>query len=241
MNIDKRIKYILVVDIETANTTQDAFAYDIGFAVADKKGNIYEKHSYMLAEMFLDHKDLMQSAYYAEKIPKYWKGFHKGERQLRNLAQVRSIIGKVMAKYNITDVYAYNCGFDSMGLNTTQRYLTKSKFRWFFPYGTQFHCIWHMACQVICTQKSYLKFCAEEGYYSEKGNVKTDAETVYKYMVDEHFEEVHMGIEDVEIECQILAKCYAQHKKLDTKIYRACWRIPQKDFKEFYKKVLTNK
>ena len=40
-----RKHYYLVLDIETANITEDALAYDIGFAVADRKGNIYEKYS----------------------------------------------------------------------------------------------------------------------------------------------------------------------------------------------------
>ena len=41
MGIDKRKKYVLVIDIETANITKNAIAYDIGFAVADKKGRVY--------------------------------------------------------------------------------------------------------------------------------------------------------------------------------------------------------
>ena len=71
--IDRRRKYVLVLDIETANITEDALAYDVGFAVADKKGHIYETYSYMVAEMFLDNynKPLMDTAYYAKKLPKY--------------------------------------------------------------------------------------------------------------------------------------------------------------------------
>ena len=36
-------KYILVVDVETANSLDDALVYDIGFIVADLHGNILEK------------------------------------------------------------------------------------------------------------------------------------------------------------------------------------------------------
>ena len=50
--IDFRKHYVLVLDIETANTLEQGLAYDIGFAVADRKGNIYETRSLMIAEMF---------------------------------------------------------------------------------------------------------------------------------------------------------------------------------------------
>ena len=54
--IDKRKKYIMVIDIETTNGLTDMLAYDIGFIVADLHGNIYEKRSYMVAELFCDER-----------------------------------------------------------------------------------------------------------------------------------------------------------------------------------------
>ena len=41
MKIDKRKKYYLVLDVETANTLEQPLVYDIGYSVVDKKGNIY--------------------------------------------------------------------------------------------------------------------------------------------------------------------------------------------------------
>lgn len=225
-----------MIDIETANDLKDALAYDVGFVVADKKGNIYEKYSLMIADIFIHDKELLNTAYYAEKILKYWKDYKQGTRKLCTFKTAKDLIHKAIAKYNIKDVYAYNCGFDLNGLNTTQRYYTKSQYRYFFPYGMNYHCIWHMACQVIATQKSYLKVALEQEWYSPSGNVRTDAEHIYQYLYDEFFEESHTGLEDVIIETKILAKCYAQHKPMQTNINRGCWRIPQKDFK----KLLTN-
>ena len=60
----------LVVDVESTNSLDDPFTYDIGFAVVDDEGNVYEKYSYVVADIFLD-KELMKSAYFAEKIPQY--------------------------------------------------------------------------------------------------------------------------------------------------------------------------
>lgn len=236
--IDRRKKYVLVLDIETANKDCDPLAYDIGFAVVDKKGNIYEEYSYMVAEMFFDYFDdaIMQTAYYAAKLPQYWQDYRNRKRLMTSIYSIRKVVREVMERYNITEVYAYNASFDNGGLLNTMRYLTASRCRWFFPYGTTIHCIWHMATQVICTQKSYMRFCRENGYYSEKGNMTTNAETVYKYMTQNtEFAEEHTGLEDVRIEAAILAKCFAQHKKMSTNIKRNCWMIPQKQFKAMMK------
>ena len=54
--------YFIVVDTETTNSIDDPLCYDIGFAVIDKTGHVYESHSFVVADIFLD-KELMSSAY----------------------------------------------------------------------------------------------------------------------------------------------------------------------------------
>ena len=237
--MDKRKKYFLVVDVETTNSTEQALTYDIGFSVCDKKGNVYESKSFAISDIFFDEKkiynnyELMDSAYYANKLPQYYEGMRSGAWKVVPLLVARQEIHRLMKEYNINVVCAYNCNFDKNALNTTLRYISKSKIRWFFPYGTEFYCIWNMACQTICKQKGYLRFCLKNGLYSESGNMKTSAETVWAYMTQNpNFEEKHTGLEDVKIEVQIFAKCIAQHKKMDKGINRLCWRIPQADFKQ---------
>ena len=129
-------------------------------------------------------------------------------------------------------------GIRDTALNTTERWLTKSKYRFFLPYGTKVFCIWHMACQVLCTQKSYIRFCLENGLTSPSGNIKTSAEAVYAYMTDNaEFSESHTGLRDVLIEVQIMARCFRQHKHMDKAINRSCWRIPQVQAKEIAKEI----
>ena len=45
--IDHRKHYHIVLDTETTNGFDDPFVYDCGFAVVDKKGNVYEKFSFV--------------------------------------------------------------------------------------------------------------------------------------------------------------------------------------------------
>jgi len=222
-------KYYLVFDIETANSTDEPLVYDVGCAICDKNGIIYDSLSLVISDIFDGEKELMSNAYYAAKLPLYYNGLANGSFIKKNFYNARVEILALIKKYGVKEVFAFNADFDSKGLNFTQRWLTKSKYRWFFPYGlVKVHCIWHMACQVICTQKSYRLWCIKNGFFSKVGNILTDASTVYRYISGQtDFEEQHTGREDVEIEVAILAQCFRQKKAMDRSINRRCWMIPQ--------------
>lgn len=224
--IDRRKKYYLVVDVETANSLDDPLVYDIGFLVGDKQGNIYEKYSFSVWEMFQYYTDLLTTAYYAEKLPNYTIEEKNGLRVRTSLGTIRRLLVDTMIKYNITEVYAYNCYFDRKALNATRRYFTKSEYRWFFPYGTKFSCIWNMACTTIFQQKTFRDKAKENGWYGKNGkNITTNAETAFKYISgNSDFEEEHKGLADVIIEYDILLRCIRQHKKMVKDIDRQCWR-----------------
>ena len=131
---------------------------------------------------------------------------------------------KAMEIFDIKEVYAYNANFDYTTLNNTVRYLSGSACRWFFPYGTQICDIWHIACQVLGTQKTF----QWENVRNEKGNLLTNAERMFAYLSqNEDFEEEHTGLADAIVETQILARCFSSHKSINKNINRACWRIPQ--------------
>ena len=218
----------LVIDTETCNTLEQPLVYDIGYAIADRNGNVVLERSFLVAEIFLDKKDIMSSAYYAEKIPMYWEDVKKGTRVIKSLFNIRKQLFADMKEYNVKKVGAYNMGFDKKALNTTIRYCSKSLIRWFFPFGVEYFCIWNMACQVIMDTRKYAKFAIQNGLVSEKGNIQTSAESCFKFLTDDvNFIESHTGLEDVKIEVQIMAKCLKTHKRLDRKINSACWRLPQ--------------
>ena len=86
--IDKRISYKMVLDCETAPcdrtieevTPINMLAYDIGWVITDKRGNVYAERSFVNADIFLDEQELMRSAYYANKVPEYWEDIKSGKR-----------------------------------------------------------------------------------------------------------------------------------------------------------------
>ena len=213
--IDKRKNYYVVLDTETTNGFDDPLVYDCGFAVVDKKGNVYERFSFVNREVFCNMKDLMQSAYYANKIPNYWEQIKNGTRKITSYYMIRKTLHDVCKKYNVKAIMAHNMRFDYNATQTTQRYLTKSKYRWFLPYGIELWDTLKMAQDTICKQKTYKRWTKENGYIRANGQPRATAEILYRYISGKNdFEESHTGLEDVMIEKEIFSKCIAQHKKM---------------------------
>jgi hypothetical protein len=229
---------VLVVDVETCGALGDGKVYDLGFAVVEPKtATIVEMHSLVIPEVFYGMESEMRSAYYADKLPQYVAGIDSGEWTLSTFWNTWNLVRDTMRKYGITKVYAYNCKFDKDALNNTMRVITAGRFSHFFPKGTIFCDIWHMACQSIMSQRNFVKFCNKNGFVSDAGNLRTSAEVCYAYITkNATFEEAHTGLDDVLIEAAILQHIYRQkQKRVNEKIVPNPWRIPQKVRKEMVK------
>ena len=134
--IDKRKSYFVVFDTETANGLDDPIMYDLGFAVVDKKGTVYETNSLIIREVFYGMKDLMKSAYYADKIPNYEKEIANGQRKVVSLYEAKKIFQAVCKKYNVKACIAHNADLTigqpqkhsviSQNQNTDFSFLTES-------------------------------------------------------------------------------------------------------------------
>ena len=217
-------KYIMVLDTETANglmvndklDLSCSLVYDIGFTVVDKKGRVYCQKSMAIREIFCGMADVMKSAYYAEKLPKYWEDIKAGRRNLVNFMTARKIVLEVMEKYNIQTVSAHNARFDVNALNNTIRYITKSDKRFFFPFGTEIWDTYKGAVHTICKQKGYIQFCERNGYMTKHKTprVRATAEILYRYLSgNNNFIEEHQGLDDTTIEAKILTQILRQHSK----------------------------
>ena len=226
--MDKRISYKIVIDTETCPIDKDLtdvlptnmWVYDCGWAVVDKRGNVYRSRSFVNADIFLDEKDLMKSAYYAEKIPRYWEDIKAGRRTLTSFYNIRKTLMEDIAEFNVTEIFAHNMRFDYGTLNTTQRWLTKSKYRYFFSKDLVICDTLKMARDVIAKMPTYRRFCEENGYMTKNNQVKLTAEVIFRFITKNNdFVENHTGLEDVLIEKEILAYCYKQHKKMRKKLW----------------------
>lgn len=248
--IDRRRHYILVVDTETANTLvrddgsmdmSDVLVYDCGWAVVDKYGTVYETASYVNRDIFVYEREMMQSAYYAAKIPQYVEDIRAGRRIMASLYEIRQAMLDVLAKYRIIHVSAHNARFDNNGLNRTQSYVTKAKYRYWFPFNSGI--IWwdtmKMAQDVILPMPTYIKFCEANGYLLKNGKPRKTAEILYQFITgDTSFEESHTGLEDVLIEKEILAYCFRQKKAMRKELYPNTREWPEST--EFQRQLMAS-
>ena len=215
MKIDRRRTYYIVFDTETCNNMDNPLMYDLGFAVVDKMGNVYTHFSFVIYEVFFGMSELMKSAYYSNKLPQYYEDIENGNRKIVTLFTAKKIFNEVCEEYNVKAIIAHNARFDYKSTNGTQRYITKSKYRFFLPYGIELWDTMKMAKDTIAKQKNYIRFCEENNYLTKNGKVRVTAEILYKYISGNNdFVESHTGLEDVMIEKEIFSKCMAQHKKM---------------------------
>lgn len=227
--IDRRHRYGIILDTETANTIVEedgklnmnyVLPYDLGFAVIDTKGRIYEKYSLVIDEIFCDEFELMRSAYYSSKIPKYIRELARGDRQLVTAFQAKNLLYNKYMEYNCTFVMAHNMRFDLKACNNLQRWTTKSKYRYFFPYGCEYWDTMRMAQSVICKMPIYKKFCEKHNLITKNGQVRKTAEALYQFITkDTTFNEEHTGLEDVLIELEIYKYCLKQKKPMQKLLF----------------------
>lgn len=226
--IDRRIAYRVVLDTETCPLDKDfegvdpnnMWVYDVGYAIVDKRGKVYRERSFINADIFLNEKLLMNSSYYASKIPQYWEDIKSGKRVLTSFYNIRKTLLEDIAEFEVEEIYAYNMRFDYLSLNNTERWLTKSQYRYFLTKDLVICDIMKMARDVIAPMPTYKRFCEEHGYMTKNNRVQLKAETVYKFITkDLDFIESHTGLEDVMIEKEILAYCYRQHKAMRKKLW----------------------
>ena len=209
----------MVFDTETTNDIDCPIMYDFGFAIIDKNGNVYRKGSFIVADVFLD-KELMERTFFAQKIPMYWEQIKRGERELKRLANIRKIVLDTMKEFNIKIVMAHNTRFDYRSTATTQRYMTNSKYRYFFPYGTEFWDTLKMAREIFSDDENYCAFCTKNDFLTKNGKNKYTAEILYRYLTDDiSFVESHTGLEDVMIEKEIFVHCIQKNPEINGRLW----------------------
>ena len=210
---------VMMIDCETTNTLEDPIAYDVGFQIFNENGNVLDEASMVNSDIFLDN-DLMESAYFAEKIPHYWNEIRAGKRDLMSWYSIKQRLYGAYAFHNCEIVCAHNARFDYRAIHLTQRYITTSKHRFVLPWGSTWWDTLKMAREVLKNDVNYKYFCQFMGYVTVRGQPRYTAETIYKYITgDLDFEEAHTGLEDVQIEKEIFLYCISRKPDIDGRLW----------------------
>lgn len=224
--IDRRRACYLVLDTETVIPTEWvedeekrdlglSVPYDFGGAVVDKQGNVYASFSVLDSSIFFDRLDLMQTCFFANKRQKYLDDLMSGKRDLVNNAwDVRDIIKYLCDTYNIKAIVAHNMRFDHKACKNAMRFVGAKSAK-MFPYDVGVWDTLTMAWAVYGKNKTYKKWCQNNGYLTARNQIRMTAEILYRYITNQDdFEESHTALEDVLIEKEILAALFRSHKKM---------------------------
>ena len=205
--------YYLILDTETTNDIDCPLVYDVGFSVIDENGKSYASYSFVNADIFLD-KELMSSAFFAEKIPQYWSDIKNNTRILKSFYYIERVFRRVCRDWDIKAIVAHNAIFDYTALNNTKRYITSSKYRYFFPYGMKFIDTLKLSRRTFADDENYCEFCVNNDYLTTNKKNRYTAEIIYRFLSDcNEFEEEHTGLADCMIEKEIFAYCVKKIEK----------------------------
>ena len=198
---------MIILDTETTNDIECPLVYDFGFAVIDETGKVYASYSYVNADIFCDD-ELMSSAFFAEKIPQYWEDIKSGKRILKSFRFIERIFRRVCSDWNVNIFVAHNARFDYNALQNTKRYITTSRYRFFFPYGAKFVDTLQLSRNAFSGDENYREFCVCNNYVTKRNENRYTAEIIYRFLTGNNsFEEEHTGLADCMIEKEILRYC----------------------------------
>ena len=103
--MNNRDLYILM-DTETANTMDSPLCYNVAWAVIDSHGETYDRGNFINSDIFYDMPELMQTAYYASKIPEYEAQIAAGEVTVANWYEIRQAFRTMCQQYGVKAVIA---------------------------------------------------------------------------------------------------------------------------------------
>ena len=224
------MKPYVVIDTETApepwfdknHMDKTSLVYDLGYIITDGE-TVLRERSFVIAETFYNDA-MMNSAYFADKLPQYRAGLGKDWEVISFLTAWETFKNDCK-EFGVKDVFAYNARFDRNVLNHTIETYSKGFVKFFFPYKLRIKDVWTMAGKTVCATKKFVKYCVENGYMTNKGNPSTNAEIVYRYMTkDSEFIEAHTALQDSLIENDILKRIRKRHQKTETKPNGTGWR-----------------
>ena len=231
----------VILDTETANTLEEPLVYDFGYVIVDSKWRILAQRRVIVAETW--HTDgLMESAYYAKKLPAYRAMVEAGTLEVKSFFEIWREFSKTCRDLKVKEVWAHNASFDRHALNNTIKTYSNGFCRFFVPYGMKWRCTQALAASTICQLHKYFSYCVKNDLLTSHGNVPTTAEAIYGFITDNSsFIEAHTALDDALIELEILKAGKRRKCKIDQQTpSRYAWKRPQKKFQSWRKKVIDN-
>lgn len=209
-------KVFAILDIETI--TDARLAFDIAWILYDSKGRELERHNYLVREIMdapFANILIRRDSFMKNKAQFYMDAIAFHSVDVLSLVSISDIFNGAAKRYNAKVVMcAYNAKFDYTALNDNmQAYYGMD----FFGADVEIVDIMTMALATICDTNKFVRWCILNGKTTEKGNVLTNAQTVYAYLTSNvDYVEAHHALEDCEIEADIYFTARRYRKKHHT-------------------------
>ena len=214
-------KTIMVLDTETCDLAGNV--YDVGYTIANRKGEIVTQYNALVSEIFTD-AEKMTGAFYAKKLfTHYAPMLDAGTIRLQSWADIVAQMQNDAETFGVNVLAAYNLGFDRRVMRQTNALLGNGAI---LPKMEMLD-IWQFACETKLSTLTYKQIAKQNGWVSSAGNIRTGAEYAYRFCSGDHgFIEDHTALSDAIIETDILKACYASKKRVPYNIMNAQpWRI----------------
>lgn len=218
--------YVLILDTEGYSNCP---LYNVGWCVLNLETlKIVEKFSGAVPEYLADNlseknKRLLSTNPANEKLADMLfnnlqdilRGFGSGKYEyVKSEWALYCRLKAVIRKYQIHDVFAFNFPFDRGAFGRTFK---ESRFK-MLDKALNFHDIQTSAFYTFCNNMSYVEWCIVNGYVTDKGNIQTTAEVIYRYITKKmDFKEEHTALSDTIIETEILIECLKKCREIETK------------------------
>lgn len=219
-----RKEKFIVLDVEGYSTARP---YNIGYIIADRYGTIYKRVSVAFPATIWENIIDMMKTRQAEEMTKaniqeILQSMETSRRKRKydfvSCETFKHRFAKDIERYRVKRLFAYNVSFDKSAL---KRLFGEKDFA---KLNLEYCDIITGILTAKLMTRKYIDFCVLNGFITEKGNVMTKAEIVYKYLTNcLDFVEEHTGLADVLIEYQILLTALNSGKKLDFSPCQA-WR-----------------
>lgn len=212
-------RYTLILDTETVSNNKGFslygnYVFDIGATlcvIEDSNITILENFNYLVEEIYKD-EDLMKNYFFGEyRLNSFYK--ENNDIEVCSWNKIIEHFKKIIEDLEIEDYAAFNITFD---MNSIQSTCDKLKTDNPFKDLTKVD-LYNKSCQALADDENYKIFCVENGRITEKGNIKSDAESVFAYLFNApSIVESHTALLDAILETKIYQWLLKEEKEQDT-------------------------
>lgn len=212
-------RYTLILDTETVSNNKGFslygnYVFDIGATlcvIEDSNITILENFNYLVEEIYKD-EDLMKNYFFGEdRLNSFYK--EDNDIEICPWNKIIEHLKKIIEDFEIEDYAAFNITFD---MNSIQSTCDKLKTDNPLKDLTKVD-LYNKSCQALADDENYKIFCVENGRVTEKGNIKSDAESVFAYLFNApSVIESHTALLDAILETKIYQWLLKQEKEQDT-------------------------